>query len=251
MGAIDLDVYRASAAEQERIADLMRLLPAHGGSVLDVGARDGYITKLLAQRFANVIALDLARPAVSDPKVTCVEGDVTHLEFGDDSVEYVVCAEVLEHIPGGKLQRACAELARVAQKAILIGVPFRQDLRFGRTVCGKCGAINPPWGHVNAFDERKIVALFAGWRVREWSYVGKTRERTNFVSALLMDLAGNPFGTYDQEERCVHCGAQLIGPPRRSFPQKVATRIAWALSSVQQRFAPERPKWMHALLTPA
>ena len=37
------------------------------------------------------------------------------------------------------------------------------------------------------------------------------------LSTLLLDLAGNPFGTYDQEEPCIHCGAKLKPPPRRSI----------------------------------
>ena len=79
----NLDDYRASAAEQERIADLLRLLPLRGASVLDVGARDGYVSKRLADRFEQVIALDLQLPVIDDPRVRCVKGDITELEMED------------------------------------------------------------------------------------------------------------------------------------------------------------------------
>ena len=48
---MDLTEYRNSDLEQKRIRDLINLLPQHGGSVLDIGARDGYISNLLTEFF--------------------------------------------------------------------------------------------------------------------------------------------------------------------------------------------------------
>jgi SAM-dependent methyltransferase len=248
---MDLTEYRASAAEQERIGDLLRLLPAIGESILDIGSRDGYISKLLADRFGHVIALDLIQPVIDHPRVRCVAGNITALSLPDRSVECVLCAEVLEHIPASALTQACEELSRVAKGEILVGVPYRQDVRLGRTTCRACGGVNPPWGHINSFDEEKLTRLFPMWRAREWSYVGRTRERTNSVSTMLMQFAGNPHGTYSQEERCIRCGAVLGDPGRRSFAQKVATRIASQLTHVQQRNSAVRAKWVHVLFTRA
>jgi len=51
--------YRRRSAEQARIASLFELLPARGHAALDVGARDGYLSLQLAQRFDKVVALGL------------------------------------------------------------------------------------------------------------------------------------------------------------------------------------------------
>ena len=59
---------------------------------------------------------------------------------------------------------------------------------------------NPPWGHVNSFDELRLLSLMRGWRPSRIDYVGQTRSVTNAVSARLLDYAGHPFGTYDQDE---------------------------------------------------
>ncbi|MEO6929209.1 MAG: class I SAM-dependent methyltransferase [Casimicrobiaceae bacterium] len=244
---MNLTEYRASAAEQERVKDLLRLLPGHGDSILDIGSRDGYISKLLVDRFDRVVALDLVEPAIDDPRIDCVAGDLTALQVADKAVECVLCAEVLEHIPPDKLERACAELSRVARSAIVIGVPFRQDIRLGRTTCGACGAANPPWGHVNSFDQDRLTRLFPTWRAREWSYIGETRERTNSISTALMQFAGNPYGTYSQEEHCIHCGSSIGESGVRNFVQKVATRIASQLTHVQQQYSAARPKWVHVV----
>jgi hypothetical protein len=84
----------------------------------------------------------------------------------------------------------------VAKHEIIIGVPFRQDTRIGRTTCLSCGHRNPPWGHVNSFDERRLASLFPRCHIVSKSFVGINRGATNAVAAFLMDLAGNPWETY-------------------------------------------------------
>lgn len=242
-----IEGYRSSERELLRAADLLRLLPEQGSVALDIGARDGYFSRLLADRFEQVVALDLTKPTIEHPRIKCVAGDVTCLEFSDDSFDLVLCAEVLEHIPSEHLVAACQELARVTRGHCLVGVPYRQDLRVAQTTCKHCGAENPPYGHVNRFDEDRLHQLFGMLSVEEQSYVGQTRENTNSVSARLMSIAGNPFGTYDQDEPCVQCGMQLVPPPPRSYPQRVLTRIASILNGVQRTITPTRANWIHVL----
>ena len=54
-------------------------------------------------------------------------------------------------------------ISRVARHAIVVGVPYRQDLRVGRTTCAACRGTNPPWGHVNSFDENRLKQHFGKW----------------------------------------------------------------------------------------
>ncbi len=241
----------ATEREKSRIRDLLALIPAHGESVLDIGARDGHLAMLLADQFSRVVALDLQRPAVADPRVESVAGDARALQYEDNAFDTVVCAEVLEHIAEPSLERACREIARVARRAIVIGVPYKQDLRYGQTLCRSCGEVNPPWGHLNAFDERRVRTLFGELDLVRYSYVGSTRDRTSAVAAMLMRYAGNPFGTYDQDEPCVYCGAVLQRPDGRSLLQKLATKAAYTIDHAQQALVPARAIWIHALFNKA
>ncbi|MDP2004466.1 MAG: class I SAM-dependent methyltransferase [Rubrivivax sp.] len=241
----DLSAYRANPREVERVSRLFELLPTRGPSVLDVGARDGHLSSLLADRFERVVALDLDVPEVAHPRVSCVAGDATALDYPDNTFHTVVCAEVLEHIPASLLPLACREIVRVASHCAVIGVPYRQDLRLGCTTCRSCGATNPPWGHVNSFDEHRLVTLMTGMTPMVTDFVGRTRSASNALSARLLNFAGNPFGTYDQDETCVHCGQALQRPAARTFAQKVATRVGtWGLG-IQERFTPWRGNWIH------
>jgi len=246
--AQDLTAYRGSIREQARVADLLGLIPAGGESALDVGARDGFVSLLLTGRFDKVTALDLSLPNIEHPAVVCVQGDVCRLAFPDNAFDLVLCAEVLEHLPADKLRRACAELARVTRRHLVIGVPFEQDTRLGRTLCVACGQRNPPWGHVNAFDEGRLELLFPELKMERVRFVGQARERTSAIAAWLDDRAGNPYGTYGQEESCVHCGARLAQPlPSRTFASRLCAAGAHWMNRAQRALTRPRPIWIHQL----
>ena len=239
----DLVRVRASDAEQTRIVDLMRLVPTGRASVLDVGARDGYISRKLLGFFSQVTALDLVEPRFNIPGVAKVAGDATNLQFPDNSFDCVICAEVLEHIPD--VSTACREIARVAKHDIIIGVPYRQDTRVGRTTCRGCGKTNPPWGHVNEFDSERLEKLFSGVRLVETSFVGTSKERTNPLSTALRDFAGNPWGVYSQGEPCIHCGEALKAPVALSIVDRVCVKIAAILDRIQAPLVQAHGNWIH------
>ena len=247
---INLQEYRASKTEEARTADLLRLIPRNRTSILDIGARDGHLSKLLVPYFEKVIALDLKRPGFEYPGIETVAGDVTDLPFPDNSFDCVLCAEVLEHVPD--LEQACREIARVARHEAVIGVPFKQETRIGRTTCRTCGKVSPQWGHINSFDEEKLQRLFAGLTVGTVSFVETTKAATNSLSVFLMDLAGNPWGTYDQDEPCIHCGAELIRPSlERPLWSKVCSGVAGRLNAVQESFTPSHGNWIHVVFCKA
>ncbi|MDD5036233.1 MAG: class I SAM-dependent methyltransferase, partial [Methylococcaceae bacterium] len=197
--------------------------------------------------YENVTALDLEKPSIVHKNIQCVQGDITNLEFDDDSFGLVFCAEVLEHIPTRLLDQACSELSRVSKEYLLIGVPYNQDIRVGRTTCYTCGKKNPPWGHVNSFDEKRLASLFPKFEICEISFVCDNVSRTNAVSAMLMDFAGNPYGTYIQEEPCIHCNNRLIPPPERNILQKISTKLAFFVDKIQRPFLRKQGNWIHVL----
>jgi len=231
-----------------RTQDLLMLSPCAGIASLDVGARDGHFSLLLAERFQRVVALDLILPRIVHPRVECLKGTAERLPFADRAFDFVFCTEVLEHIPTRNLSLVCSELVRVTGQKLLVGVPYRQDTRVGRTTCYACGGKNPPWGHVNRFTEATISDLFSALKIDRISFVGHTSEATNTFSTKLMDLAGNPYGTYHQDEPCIHCGSKLLPPPERTLCQRLLTKAAIWTRQATEVFVQPRPHWMHVLL---
>ena len=221
----------------------MRLVPKGYHSVLDAGARDGYYSLQLTQYFDSVTSLDLSKPRVEHERVTCVAGDLTRLPYPDSSFDVVFCTEVLEHIPA--LEEAVCEIKRVARRFILIGVPYRQDIRVGRVTCAKCGKVSPPWGHVNVFDEGRLEGLFRPFRVVQQAMTGVNRDRSNAVATWLTDLGRNPYGVYGAEQRCLYCGSSLDAEPSRSFIHRACGAIGTRLMKTQSALSKPHPNWIH------
>ena len=212
-----------------------------------MGTADGHISTRLSDRYDTVVALDLERVDVDHAGVFAVQADAAALPFADGCFDLVLCAEVLEHVPATSLGGVCSELGRVAKDTLVVGVPYRQDTRVGRTTCAACRAKNPGWGHVNVFDEERLRHLFSWLRLEKTSFVGRTDERTNFLAAWLMDLAGNPYGEFGPKSQCVDCASELRQPPRRSLTQRVFTRLAVYAMRLQKPFVRTRPNWIHML----
>jgi len=240
-------INRESKREQERISNLIDLILHKGDIALDAGTRDGFLAILLAEHFKTVIALDLQKPEINHQRILPIQGDVTNLGFQNNSFNLVLCAEVLEHIPAHLLSNACSELSRVTKEYLIIGVPYKQDLRAGQTTCSYCGKKNPPWGHINSFDEFRLKELFPEFTPVKINLLGSKQIYTNFVSAFLMDLSGNPYGTYKQKEVCIHCGKELKRPLEIKLWQKILNKIAFSLRKIQQVFTKSNPYWIHIL----
>lgn len=89
------------------------------GSVLDVGAGDGYLSAQLAKTCEQVIALEyesagatLAKSMLSaSPNVAVLRGDTFQLPLADACLDQVVMADVIEHLDNAAL--AVKEVARV------------------------------------------------------------------------------------------------------------------------------------------
>lgn len=238
-----------SELERLRTEDLFRLLPTGCCSSLEIGPRSGYHTRDLARRFPKVTAADLIRPTFDIPGVLSLQADVRHLPFADASFDCVLCAEVLEHV--NNLQQAASEIQRVTRLYAVVGVPYRQDLRCGRLTCSECGAKNPPYGHINTFDKNTLIALFSTMRPVQISFIGQRRDRTNALATWLFDLAGNPWGTYGQEEPCIRCGSRMRRPNSRTLFQRLCSRSAHAINQLQRLLARPTPAWLHVLFKKA
>ena len=235
--------YRTSAAEKEREASLLGLFGS-GESVLDIGAKEGHYSRMLAQRYKRVVALDLERPDI--PEVECVAGNACSLQFRDGEFDTVLAAEVLEHVPD--VEAAAREIARVAAKRVVIGVPYKQDIRIGRATCPGCGIIIQPWGHLHSFDEAKLSRLFAGMKVEKFEYIGTSSASTTALATWLMDRAGNPWGCAYRGVACT-CGSFYTRPGTLTVPLRIAAKLATIMNSVQASIKRPHPNWIHALFT--
>lgn len=112
-----------------RYGEVERLLGKNpNGSILDVGAGPLGLGACLPYRFVGV---DTWYPEPPISSQMAVKASATCLPFADKSFDFVLCIEVLEHIPFASRPQVVAELTRVARKRIIITHPFGKLGRLG------------------------------------------------------------------------------------------------------------------------
>jgi 2-polyprenyl-3-methyl-5-hydroxy-6-metoxy-1,4-benzoquinol methylase len=138
-------------------------------SLLDVGCGEGVLTQKWAQRLApnRVVGLDLEDPVLQQEWTTRTEPNLEYrvqkaerLPFADGEFDVATAIEVLEHVPDP--EHTVAEMARVAQRHLIVSVP-REPLWRGLNMAR--GAYlkdlgNTP-GHLNHWSKRSFTALLA------------------------------------------------------------------------------------------
>ena len=152
--------------------DFDRFPVGPGDKVLDMGCGGGRHAFALYRRGAHVTALDMDPAELKDvagmfaamaeqgeapagASAAAVRGTAYALPFADDTFDYVVCAEVLEHLPQDS--RAMAELTRVLKPGGLIAVTVP---RWGPELV--CWALSSAYhevegGHVRIYRGSELV----------------------------------------------------------------------------------------------
>jgi SAM-dependent methyltransferase len=104
-------------------ADVLDVLPLEGcGTVVDLGAGTGKLTRLLVRRFERVIAvepLEGMRSVLSRlvPEAEALAGSAEEIPLGDGTIDAVFCAEAFHWFDG---DRALAEITRVLRSRGLL-----------------------------------------------------------------------------------------------------------------------------------
>ncbi len=86
-----------------------------GKELLDAGCGTGWFSKKAVERGASVTSMDLGQNLLNEVSKKCeskkVIGSIMDMPFEDETFDFAVCSEVIEHVPDPKI--AMMELYRV------------------------------------------------------------------------------------------------------------------------------------------
>ena len=160
-------VRRLMAGFERSLDELFRA--AAPRTLLDVGCGEGVLVQRWAQRIGTgrVVGIDLEEDSIQagwrehqapNLEYRVVSGE--SLPFAEGEFDMVSAIEVLEHVPDP--ERTLAEMARCAQRHLLVSVPREPLWRMLNMARGaylrELG--NTP-GHLNHFSTRAFVSLLA------------------------------------------------------------------------------------------
>lgn len=103
--------YQRWTSYWNQINEVLNLKPKR---VLEIGPGNMVVADQLRGFGLNVVTLDYdvnLKPTVN--------GNFLKLPFKDNSFDVVLCAQVLEHLPFAKFEKAIKEIGRVAEKAVV------------------------------------------------------------------------------------------------------------------------------------
>lgn len=133
-----------------------------GETVLDAGCGEGVLSWYLAERGAQVTAMDISKPNLENAKiflekkgvgdrVRLVRGDAENLPFHDASFDWVISSHVLEHLPD--FDKGLAEIRRVTKRRAVVALPTCLNLAAASQLGGadfwrlsKRAIFALPWG---------------------------------------------------------------------------------------------------------
>jgi ubiquinone/menaquinone biosynthesis C-methylase UbiE len=159
-------VRRLMAGFEKSLDELWHM--ASPGSILDVGCGEGVLTSEWAERLeGRIVGIDLPDPKLEAewqkrqrPNLEYRAEEATSLSFADNEFEMATAIEVLEHVP--EPEATVAEMARVAQRWVLVSVPREPIWRMTNMARGAYWKTlgNTP-GHVNHWSKVSFVSMLS------------------------------------------------------------------------------------------
>ena len=134
-------------------------------SILEVGCGEGaladHLLKHALKRPTRFVACDLSLEVVDsrvDPLIEFRQSSIYELPYSENEFELVVCCEVLEHLEHP--QQGLAEIARVAEKGVLLSTPWEPIWRLLNLVRGKyLRELGNTPGHIQHFGRHELIKL--------------------------------------------------------------------------------------------
>ncbi|MBV9851873.1 MAG: methyltransferase domain-containing protein [Armatimonadetes bacterium] len=150
--------------------------------VLEAGCGTGRMTRRLAERTGDLVAVDFSFESLRANRkklrggglghVPLVQADLCHLPFAPGTFDRVVSCQVLEHVPGDSARRrAVSELARVARPGGTLALSAYKHSLWTRAFARKEGAHNGGIPFFR-FTRRELRALLSeGFEVQSMTGV--------------------------------------------------------------------------------
>ncbi len=137
------------------------------GKILDVGCGNGWVASVFCKKGFNVVSSDLAHlnvkkalDKIPHENHLGIVADAFSLPFADNTFNYVVASEVIEHVadPGGFV----GSLFRVVKPggSLVVTTPYKEKIIY--TLCVHCNRTTPLHAHLHSFDEKILSALYKG-----------------------------------------------------------------------------------------
>lgn len=174
---------RLDELEQRALRQFLEAVTAHPSDVvLDAGCGSGRNISILSPLVGTVIGVDYSEQMIERAKervaaeklsnVTVIQGDVTSLQFSDNTFDKVICASVLQYLDDADCAQAVHEMVRVCKP----GGRLILHVKNGTSLYGLSLRLLRPIARLAA---KRMKPEF--YRSRAWHERALTREATRIL----------------------------------------------------------------------
>ena len=142
--------------------------------ILNIGIGNGWLEDWCKEQGWIVHSIDIVPETVARLQSKGIDAhvsDITSMPFDGGSMDVVFCGEVMEHLTPAVCSLGLDEIRRVLRRGgTFIGTtPHNENLPTAQVICGKCGNVSHPSGHLQSFSrasQREVLEAH-GFRVRK------------------------------------------------------------------------------------
>lgn len=140
-----------------------------GKKLLDAGCGTGWFSKPAVERGADVTSMDLGESLLAEVKkkctTQCVVGSIMEMPFEDNTFDFIVSSEVIEHIPDASL--AIHELHRVLKPGGTLVLTTPNKVWYFAVWLANAFKLRPYQGLENWISQSRLRRLLtkAGFRI--------------------------------------------------------------------------------------
>lgn len=200
----------------ERYEATEKLIPSDVGSLADIGCGHGGFLNIVAahRKELKLKGVDSSEGALSHVAFEKLMASITDLPFKPGEFDCVSALEVLEHLTEEDFEKALSELSRVANKYIIVSVPYMENLDWNSTTCTACKNKFHVDGHYRTFNGQKMANLFKSGNFKCVNKMRAGWSKTYLFHKLYVSLfqrrRKNDFWHYTV---CPNCNTELTPPP--------------------------------------
>jgi ubiquinone/menaquinone biosynthesis C-methylase UbiE len=144
-------------------------MPFSMNQIVDIGCGNGNLIHVLQQylSIAKITGIDLSQESMMNAKkrfssnnnIDFKVGSINDLPFDNESIDLIVCTEVLEHTFIDTFESSFAEISRVLRPGgyYLASVPFNEKITF--VPCPHCNTVFTPYQHMIFNIEKKDISM--------------------------------------------------------------------------------------------
>lgn len=226
--------------EEERIDQILGMIPADVETVLDIGTGAGHIyRKLKGRNGLRPFGMDISLELVGRLNENTISvADIKKIPFKDGSFDLVLTADVIEHINPNDFDESINEIIRVSKKYILINSPYKDTVDWPVARCGKCGREFNIYGHMRSIDKGLIRKLFpaAYFDVLRMAMAGRLRDARPLPLVRMARRFGKVYSA--EATICPYCFNGSIVHPNRNAAERCFGSVICALFLIMDKITP-------------